>query len=140
MGVPTSLTVLAALQWKAGRLEEAQASIEDALAVKEETGEAFYAAETYRIKGEVLLIDGHNSRDAEANFHEAIRIARQQGNRMFELRSAVSLARVWFEQGRVAEAHDLLVPIYSRLTEGFDSRDLLSASVVVVRLQNGAKV
>jgi class 3 adenylate cyclase/predicted ATPase len=140
MGVPTSLTVLAVLQWKAGRLEEAQASIEDALAVKEETGEAFYAAETYRVKGEVLLTCRQNSRDAEANFHEAIRIARQQGNRMFELRSAVSLAGVWFEQDRVAEAYDLLVPIYGQFTEGFDSRDLLSASVTVVRLQNGAKV
>ena len=83
---------------------------------------------------------GHNPRDAEANFHEAIRIARQQDNRMFELRSAVSLARVWFEQDRVTEAYDLLVPIYSQFTEGFDTRDLLSASVTVVRLQNGAKV
>ena len=107
--------------------------------MKEDTGEAFYTAETYRIKGEVRLIYAHNPRDAEANFHEAIRIARQQGNRMFELRSAVSLARVWFEQGRVAEAHDLLVSIYSQLTEGFDSRDHLSASVTVARLQNGAK-
>ena len=76
---------------KRGGWRKRKHPIEDALAVKEETGEAFYAAETYRIKGEVLSTYGQNSRDAEANFHEAIRIARQQGNRMFELRSAVSL-------------------------------------------------
>ena len=134
MSLPTSLTVLAELQWKAGQLEEAQESLNEALSITKETGETYYAPETYRIKGEVLLTYRGDPTDAEANFHEAIRIARQQGSRMFELRSAVSLARVWLEQGRAAEAYDLLAPTYGEFTEGLDSRDLLSAKAVLASI------
>ena len=134
MGVPTSLTVLAELQWKAGRLEEAQASLNEALAMTKETGEAFYEAETHRIKGEVFLTYGHDPRNAEAHFQESIRIAREQSNRMFELRSAVSLARVWFAQGRAADAYDLLAPTYGEFTEGFSTRDLRSANELLTSI------
>jgi predicted ATPase len=131
MGLPTSLTVLAELQWKAGRLEEAQESLDQALAMTKETEETYWAPETYRIKGEVLLTYCDDSKDAQASFHEAMRIARQQGSRMFELRSAVSLARVWLAQGKPTEAYELLAPIYNQFTEGFDSPDLLSAKALI---------
>ena len=100
----------------------------------EETEEIYWAPETHRIKGEVLLTYGDDPKDAEANFHEAMRIARQQGSRMFELRSAVSLARVWVEQGKTVEAYDLLAPTYGKFSEGFDSRDLLSANAVLTSI------
>jgi predicted ATPase len=135
MGLPTSLTVLAELQWKAGQLEEAQASLEEALAMTKETAETYWVPETYRIKGEVLLTYGDDSNNAEANFREAISIARQQGSRMFELRSAVSLARVWLAQGKPTEAYGLLTPLYGDFAEGFESRDLLAAKAVLISNQ-----
>jgi class 3 adenylate cyclase/predicted ATPase len=134
MGFPTSLTVLAELQWKAGQLEEAQATLEEALAMTKETEETYWAPETHRIRGEVLLTYCDDPKDAETNFHEAMRIARQQGSRMFELRSAVSLARVWLAQGKPTEAYDLLTPLYDVFTEGFESCDLLSAKAVLTSI------
>jgi len=131
MGLPTSLTVLAELQRKAGQLEEARESLDQALKVTEETEEIYWAPETYRIKGEVMLTDCGDSKAAEANFHEAMRIARQQRSRMFELRAAISLGRFWLEHDKAGEAYELLAPIYSQFTEGFDSPDLLSAKELI---------
>jgi predicted ATPase len=67
------------------------------------------------------------SGEAEACFQRALAVAREQSARMWELRAAMSLARLWANQGRRAEAHDLLAPVYGWFTEGFDTADLKDA-------------
>jgi predicted ATPase len=64
---------------------------------------------------------------AEDSFRTALAIAREQGTRGYELRAATSLARLWREQGRRADARELLAPLYSSFTEGFDTADLKEA-------------
>ena len=73
--------------------------------------------------------------DAEACFQRAIRIAREQTAHSLELRAATSLARLWSEQGRRAEAHDLLAPVYGWFTEGFDTADLKEAKALLDELR-----
>ena len=79
-------------------------------------------AELYRLRGDSALCG--RSRDdgrAEIDFRTAMRIAAEQGAKLLELRAATSLARLWGEQGRRAEARDLLAPVYGWFTEGFDT-------------------
>ena len=92
------------------------------------TGERCYEAELHRLRGEcVLSLASRNQTVAEASFQQAIEVARHQGGKMWELRGAASLARLWRRQGRCAEARDLLAPIYGWFTEGLDARDLTEA-------------
>ena len=77
------------------------------------------------------LTEGHSSEIVEGQLHGALRIAREQGARSFELRSAIMLARLWGEQGRRAEALNLLAPIYGWFTEGFDTPDLKEAKALL---------
>jgi predicted ATPase len=84
--------------------------------------------EIHRVKGELLLARSANERDAaEAAFGEALSIARALQARVLELRAAVSMARLWRDQGKVSEARELLAPVYGWFTEGFDTRDLKGA-------------
>jgi predicted ATPase len=69
-----------------------------------------------------------------ARYHRALAIAREQGARSFELRAATSLARLWRDQGKRAEARDLLAPVYAWFTEGFDTRDLVEAKALLAEL------
>ena len=71
---------------------------------------------------------------AEDSFRTALAIAREQGTRGYELRAATSLARLWREQGRRADAHELLAPIYGWFTEGFDTPDLKEAKALLGEL------
>ena len=71
---------------------------------------------------------------AEGHFQRALQIARAQQTRSFELRAATSLARLWRDQGKSQEAHDLLVPVYSWFTEGFDTLDLKEAKALLEEL------
>lgn len=82
--------------------------------------------ETHRLKG--------NRDAAETQFAQAIEIARDQSAKLFELRAAVSLAPLWSEQGKRAEARELLAPIYTWFTEGFDTPDLRQARVLLAEL------
>jgi predicted ATPase len=72
---------------------------------------------------------------AEDSFRTALAIAREQGTRGYELRAAVSLARLWRDQGRRAEARDLLAPVYGWFTEGFDTPDLKAAKALLEELE-----
>jgi predicted ATPase len=128
------------------------------LAVVKNTGERFYEAELYRLKGELTL---HKSRvgiahqeeivaeagtvggahptataeaDAEACFLKAIDISRKQQAKSLELRAVMSLARLWQSQGKRAEAHKLLSEVYNWFTEGFDTKDLQEAKVLLEQL------
>ena len=71
---------------------------------------------------------------AEDSFRTALAIDREQGTRGYELRAATSLARLWREQGRRADAHELLAPIYGWFTEGFDTPDLKEAKALLAEL------
>ena len=105
----------------------------EGLNVAKQTGHRQWMAELYRFKGEALL--GLNLPDDGAKaFEEALRVARGQGAKAYELRAAMSLAKLWGEQSRRAEAHDLLMPIYDRFTEGFGTVDLIKAKSLLDQL------
>jgi predicted ATPase len=91
--------------------------------------------ELLRIKGEVLLQRKPNARDAEDQFLQSVAWARRQGALSWELRSTTSLARLWRDQARTKEAHELLAPVYHRFTEGFDTVDVKAAKALVESLR-----
>jgi predicted ATPase len=95
-------------------------------------GHAF-EPEIWRTRGDLLVVDGRYS-EAEESYNKSIEIARGQGAKSFELRSACRLAGLWRERGKIAEAGDLLAPIYSWFTEGFDTADLKEAKALLDEL------
>ena len=98
-------------------------------------GERWFAAETNRIRGEILLKrDLGDTAPAEEAYRTAIAIAQQQKAQSFELRAAVSLARLWRDQGKPQQARELLAPVYGWFTEGFDTRDLKEAKALLEEL------
>jgi predicted ATPase/DNA-binding winged helix-turn-helix (wHTH) protein len=119
-----------------GNVEEGLATIDEALGLAERSGEAWYMPELLRIKGEVLLSRREpNAIDAEDQFLQSLAWARRQGALSWELRSATSLARLWRDQARTKEAHDLLAPVYDQFTEGFDTVDVKAAKALVESLR-----
>jgi predicted ATPase len=117
----------------AGQIEEALAHLDDALQTAGRTGEHWHDAELYRHKGELLLQQGR-SEAAEELYRKALSIAREQEAKLWELRAAASLAQLRREQGRRAEARDLLAPVYDWFTEGFDTPDLKDAKALLDEL------
>jgi predicted ATPase len=105
----------------------------------ETTGERWLKAELYRLKGQLLLRQRH-SEAAEELFCKALSIAEEQGARLWELRAAVSLARLRRDQDRRAEAHDLIRPIYDWFTEGFDTPDFQEAKALLEELSGDSPV
>jgi predicted ATPase len=89
----------------------------------------YYEPELDRLEGELVLAS--NEPGAEASFRKAIAIARAQQAKAFELRAALSLARLWRRQGRRDAARDLLAPVYAWFTEGFDTADLMDAKALL---------
>jgi predicted ATPase len=112
-----------------GERDAAESLISDALEEIARTGSRYFEAEIHRIRGELLRLSDHDV--AAECFHQALRIACDQGSKLLELRAATSLARVWGEQGRRAEAHDLLAPVHGWFTEGFDTADLKEAKALL---------
>src|SRR5713101_2313216 len=117
----------------AGQVEEAVTLLDDALQIVARTGERWFAAELNRHKGQLLLRQGHTEA-AEELYRKALSIAAEQGAKLWELRAATSLARLRRDQGRHAEACDLLAPVYGWFTEGFDTPDLKDAKTLLVEL------
>jgi class 3 adenylate cyclase/predicted ATPase len=105
----------------------------EALAEADKTGERFWQAEIYRLKG-LALLSQRCLPESEASFERSLEVARVQQAKSLELRAAVSLARLWGEQGRRAEARDLLAPVYGWFTEGFDTADLKEAKALLEEL------
>jgi predicted ATPase len=97
------------------------------------SNERWWEAEIHRLKG-VLLLSRENTAQSEICFERSIRIARQQQATSLELRAATNLARLWGDQGRRAEARDLLAPVYGWFTEGFDTPDLKEAKALLDQL------
>ena len=113
---------------RAGKFEPALAAVEDA----DRLAERWCQSGILQLKGEILISSGAARwADAETCFDEALRIARRQEAKSPELRAATSLARLWVEEGRRAEARDLLAPVYGSFTEGFDTQDLKDAKALL---------
>ncbi len=153
------LALLAEAHGKAGQPEEGLSMLTEALAAVHETGERFYEAELHRLKGTFILQSRSSPRqvktgqdksedpdprpltpdpqaEAEACFHKAIAIARQQQAKLLELRAVMSLSRLWQQQGKKEEARKLLVEIYGWFTEGFDTVDLKEARALLEELSH----
>jgi predicted ATPase len=141
-----NLTLLAEAYYTVGEPAAGLAVLAEALALVEQTGERYWEAEIYRLKGELLLtLDGTGlSRGAvegmqeagspEGCFLTAIEIARRQEGKSLELRATVSLARLWQQQGKKDQARRLLADIYGWFTEGFDTIDLQQAHALLQEL------
>jgi predicted ATPase len=135
-GAPGIMCVVADAYMAAGRLEEARGVVQMGLAIAVETGQPYVDADLHRLDGDLLLATGGAADEAAARYHRALAIAREQGARSFELRAATSLARLWRDQGKRAEARDLLAPIYGWFTEGFDTQDLIDARALLEELRS----
>jgi predicted ATPase len=129
---PTDLSYLASAYLKVGEFEDAERCIREAMTAVESTDERWYEAEVNRITGEVALHspDSETS-ESERYFEHALTIAREQQAKSWELRAATSLARLWRYQGKPRQARELLAPVYGWFTEGFDTRDLKEARVLL---------
>jgi predicted ATPase len=128
---PAYLAWLAEAYDGMGQAPEGLTVLAEALTIAHNTGERFWEAELYRLKGELLLRRASSTEEVEACFRQAIEIARHQQAKSLELRAATSLSRLWQQQGKRTEAHDLLAPIYGWFTEGFDTIDLQEAKALL---------
>ena len=131
--MPHHTALLARAYDIAGQVEEALTALDEALQITDMTGERWVAAELNRHKGQLLLLQGHSDA-AEELYRNALTIAVEQEAKLWELRAAMSLARLWRDQGRSAEACDLLAPVYGWFTEGFDTSDLKQAKTLLESL------
>ena len=130
-----SLTFVATALGRAGRFDEALATLEEAFLFTDRTGQRYYLAELHRLKGELLSgRDGSNAAAAEQSFHSAIDISRKQGAKSWELRASISLARLLRDLNRREEARPLLTEVYGWFTEGLDTADLRDAKVLLQEL------
>jgi predicted ATPase len=135
IGGPWRLALLAEAHGTMEQPEAGLAVLTEALTLVDTTGERWYESELYRLKGALLLQQSSdNQAEAENCFQHAITIARSQQAKSFELRIATSLARLWQQQGKRQEAHDLLAPVYGWFTEGFDTADLRDAQALLDEL------
>jgi class 3 adenylate cyclase/tetratricopeptide (TPR) repeat protein len=115
--------------------EAALEVIDHGLSIVSHNSERIFEAELYRLKARALLMRGAPDAEAESLLDQALRTARSQQARSLELRAATDLARLWINQGKRAEALDVLASIHGRFTEGFGTRDLKEAKAVLVPLQ-----
>ena len=129
---PYYLGLLAEAYGEGGHSEEGLPLLAEALAVMDNTELRYYGAELYRLKGALLLRQAvPDASQAEACFHQALDVARAQQARSLELRAAMSLARLWQQQGKRQDARDLIAPVYDWFTEGFDTADLQEAKALL---------
>ena len=150
---PWGLALLAEAYGHMGQTEEGLRVLTETLTIVDKTGEGPYTAELYRLKGVLTLrqwpvahatghapipqpLSPHSPAEveAEASFQQAIEMARRQRAKSLELRAVMSLSRLWQQQGKRAEAHELLSEVYNWFTEGFDTVDLQEAKALLDQL------
>jgi class 3 adenylate cyclase/predicted ATPase len=136
IGMPYRLLSLAGMHLRARQVPDGLDVLTEALRVVESTGERWFEAELHRVRGELLLRSAAPPEwaTAEECFRQAITVAQGQQAKLWELRAATSLARLWRGQGKGAQAHDLLAPVHDWFTEGFDTPDLREARALLHRL------
>jgi predicted ATPase len=133
--IPAYLAFLGLAHADAGSFDDARHCIADAVTRVEETQKRWFEAEVNRLAGEVALRSPTpDIAKAEAYFERALAVARQQQAKSWELRAAMSMARLWRDQGKRDEARELLAPVYGWFTEGFDTRDLKDAKALLDEL------
>ena len=133
--LPLFLSHLASVNAELARFDDAWRCIDEATAAVETTNERWCEAELNRIAGTIALKSPEpDAAKAEAYFERALAVARQQQAKSWELRAAMSLARLWRDQGKVQQARELLAPVYGWFTEGFDTRDLKEAKALLEEL------
>src|SRR5262249_21544738 len=133
------LMLLAEAAEHTGRIEEGLHLLAESLVLIEASARGDLLPEAYRLQGALLLRQATpDVAQAEACFQQALAIARRQQARSWELRAALSLARLWQQQGKHAAAHQLLAEVYSWFTEGFDTADLREATALLEALAPGA--
>ena len=148
LGLPYILALLAEAYGKVGQTEEGLSMLTEALAIVDKTEERWCEAELYRLYGELSLRSGETETgrtgdkqsspilrfpvsSPEECFRKAIEIARRQQAKSLELRAVMSLAKLWQQQGKKREAHEMLAEIYGWFTEGFDTKDLQEAKALL---------
>ncbi|MGY8685658.1 adenylate/guanylate cyclase domain-containing protein [Bradyrhizobium sp. UFLA05-153] len=132
---PFCLSYLAGAHAELDNFDDALHCIREAMTKAETTKESWFEAEIKRMAGEIaLLLPDPDATKAEEYFEHALAVARQQQAKSWELRAAVSMARLWYDQGKRQQAHDLLAPVYGWFTEGFDTRDLKEAKALLEEL------
>jgi predicted ATPase len=132
---PMWLSSLASTRAELGQYHDAWRCIEEATTDIETRKERWCEAEVNRIAGEIALKSPEpDAAKAEACFDRALAIARHQKAKSWELRAAMSMARLWRDQGKVEQARELLAPVYGWFTEGFDTRDLKEAKALLEAL------
>jgi predicted ATPase len=130
--MPFYLSYLASAHSQLGQFEVARRCIGEAMTAAETTKERWHGAEICRMAGEIALRSAQpDPARAEAYFEQALAIARAQQAKSWELRAAMSLARLWRDAGKRREARDCLAPIYDWFTEGFDTLDLRQAKALL---------
>jgi predicted ATPase len=133
--MPRWLSYLAIAHADLDQIDDACRCIGEAISTIEATKERWFEAETNRIAGEIALESRPpDAAKAEGYFKRALSVARQQQAKSWELRAAMSLARLWRDQGKVPQARELLAPVYGWFTEGFDTRDLKEAKALLEEL------
>jgi predicted ATPase len=134
-GLPRWLSYLAIAHAELDQFDDAGRCIREAISAIDATKERWFEAETNRIAGEIALMspERHIGK-AEASFEHSLSVARQQQAKSWELRAAMSLARLWRDQGKVQQARELLAPVYGWFTEGFGTRDLKDAKALLGEL------
>jgi predicted ATPase len=133
--VPYFCTLLAEVYAHLGYLEDGLQTLTEAHTLVEQHEERWWEAEVHRLRG-VLLLQQRlpQQKEAEAYFHKALTVARRQQAKSLELRAAMSQAQLWQQQGKRAEARELLAPIYGWFTEGFETADLQEAKTLLEAL------
>jgi len=130
--MPLSFVCLTKAYAELGQFDDAWGCIAEAIAAVERTGERWWEAEVHREAGEAALESPNpDTVKAEACFETALAVARRQQTKSFELRGAMSMARLWRDQGKRDRAHDLLAPVFGWFTEGFDTLDLKKAKALL---------
>jgi class 3 adenylate cyclase/predicted ATPase len=133
--LPTYLPHLAMAYAELGEFDDASCCLSEAMTAVERTGESWFEAEVHRIAGEIALkLPLANPAKAQTHFERALDVSRQQQAKSWELRAAMSMARLWRYQGKLQEARELLAPVYGWFTEGFDTRDLKEAKALLEEL------
>ena len=142
LALPFFLGLLAQAYARAGEIDQGLAQLAEACKAVEQYDQRSYEAELYRLRGTLLLQAGMPNRmptlepEVEACFSRALEIAGRQNAKSMELRSAISLSRLWQTQGKSAQAKQLLASVYDWFTEAFDAPDLVEAKVLLVELEN----
>ena len=132
---PLHLSHLARAYAEIGKFQDASRCIDEAMTAVEKAKEKLWEAEVHRIAGDIALKSPKpDVAKAEVYFERGLAVARSQQAKSWELRAAMSIARLWRDQGKRREAHELLAPVYGWFTEGFETLDLKEAKALLDEL------